>query len=313
MAQEIQMWSLYRITNKINGKNYIGQAYDISKRWSDHRSAVRLNKPTQIIHRALIKYGLDNFEFEVIAGCRTQDDANDAETLLVAQYESHVSTGKGYNATFGGMNAPKTEVFKQMMRDWHASLSPDEKARRAERHREAMVEQFATNGHPAQGIKWTEEQKANLSAVLKSLDKEAIYTPEVRQRMSEAHVGIKDSEETKQKKSESAAAAWAKRIDYSDFKCNAPGCEVSGKAKYCLVGGVRYCTKHGERLQRNGNFDLRSKEEIRPKLLGRTPFNKRIFSVEDTAKILADKRPIAQIAREFGVTDKVIVRVKAGK
>jgi len=119
MTNEIpeQIWSLYRIINKINGKIYIGQAAEVSKRWYDHRRAVKLNKPTQIVHRAMIKYGLDNFEFEVIASCKTQEDANETETELVRQYDSFVKNGKGYNATFGGMNAPKTEEWKQIMRD----------------------------------------------------------------------------------------------------------------------------------------------------------------------------------------------------
>jgi len=113
MLQKI--WSLYRITNKINGKIYIGQATNISKRWSDHRAAVQKLKPTQIIHHAMIKYGLDNFEFEVIASCKTQEDANETETELVKQYDSFISNGKGYNATLGGMNAPKTEAWRNHM------------------------------------------------------------------------------------------------------------------------------------------------------------------------------------------------------
>ena len=60
MVQDTQIWSLYRITNKINGKIYIGQAQDFKHRWSDHKLAVKNNKPTQAIHHALIKYGLDN-------------------------------------------------------------------------------------------------------------------------------------------------------------------------------------------------------------------------------------------------------------
>ena len=115
MHKQTQIWSLYRITNKINGKIYIGQASDLSKRWSDHRRAVRLNKPTQIIHHAIIKYGIDNFEFEVIASSKSWEDANETETLLVAQYDSFISNGKGYNATHGGMNAPKSKEWCNLM------------------------------------------------------------------------------------------------------------------------------------------------------------------------------------------------------
>lgn len=255
MHEQAQIWSLYRITNKINGKIYIGQAADLSKRWSDHRRAVRLNKPTQTIHYAMIKYGLDNFEFEVIASCTTQDDANFTETQLVEQYQSHVSTDKGYNVTLGGMNAPKTEAFKQMMRDWHASLTPEERAKISEQQRKATQQQITEKGHPGLGTKRNDEQKSNISAALKALDKVAIYTDEVRKNMSEAHIGIKDSEETKIKKSESAKEAWEKRIDYSR-KCSAPGCDISGKTKYKIINGIRYCNKHGLRMLRHIRLNM---------------------------------------------------------
>lgn len=255
MHEQTQIWSLYRITNKINDKVYIGQAANLSKRWSDHRRAVRLNKPTQAIHYAMIKYGLENFEFEVIAFCINQENANYIETELVKQYESHISTNKGYNITLGGMNAPKTEIFKQMMRDYHASLTPEERAEISQKQAEATLKQIEIQGHPALGTKRTDEQKINISKVLKALDKDKIYTPEVRKNMSEAHLGHTDSEETKQKKSISAITAWEERIDYSR-KCEALGCEVSGKAKYKIIDGVRYCNKHGLRMLRYGRLDL---------------------------------------------------------
>jgi group I intron endonuclease len=148
------LFYLYKITNQINSKVYIGQAQDYLHRWTDHRRAVRLNKPTQIVHHAMIKYGLDTFEFEVIACCKTQDNANELETILVAQYDSFIKNGKGYNATLGGMNAPKSEEWKQSMREWHASMSPEEKNEWADKIAQAHI-----------GLTHTEETKALLSIV----------------------------------------------------------------------------------------------------------------------------------------------------
>lgn len=252
MHKQTQIWSLYRITNKINGKIYIGQAADLSKRWSDHRRAVRLNKPTQVVHYAMIKYGLDNFEFEIIASCSAQGDANETETILVQQYESHISTDKGYNVTLGGMNAPKTEAFRQMMRDYHASLIPEERAEISRKQSEATQKQIEEKGHPAQGRVVTQEEKELHRKI--RLENPIEYTDEVRKNMSEAHIGIQDSEETKQKKSESAMKAWGKRIDYSR-KCEAPSCDVSGKVKYKIINGIRYCNKHGLRMLRYNRLD----------------------------------------------------------
>jgi len=252
MIQETQkIWSLYKITNLINGKVYIGQATDVSKRWHDHRRAFKLNKPMQAIHYALIKYGLDNFEFIVVACCKSQDDANFTETALVSQYDSFIKNGNGYNVTLGGMNAPKTDEWKQAMKAWRESLSEKEKAKIKEKQSEATVRQIVEKGHPAVGrIVTQEEKELHRKARLKNPIE---YTEEIRQHMSEAHIGIKDSEETRQKKSESAKEAWEKRIDYSR-KCEVPGCEVSGKAKYKIIDGVRYCNKHGLRMLRRGSL-----------------------------------------------------------
>jgi group I intron endonuclease len=258
MHEQTQIWSLYRITNKINGKVYIGQASDLSKRWSDHRRAVRLNKPTQIIHHAMIKYGIDNFEFMEIASCKGQDNTNEIETELVKQYSSFIKNEKGYNATYGGMNAPKSEAWFKAMENWRNSLSSEGRAEINKKHSDAMQLYIATKGPPAQGYKWTDEQRVKMSKTQLALDKEAIYSEKVREKMSESHIGIRDSEETKQKKSESASKAWAKRVDYTDIKCSAPDCDIVGKAKYKIIDGVRYCNKHGLRLLRYNRLDCLS-------------------------------------------------------
>jgi len=113
MAQEIQkIYSLYCITNIVNNKVYIGQTIALKQRWYDHKRAAK-NNPNQIIHHAMIKYGIENFMFESITSCKTQDDANEVEVLLIIQYESHISMGKGYNVSNGGNNASKTEDWKR--------------------------------------------------------------------------------------------------------------------------------------------------------------------------------------------------------
>jgi len=101
---------IYKLTNKINGKIYIGQAKDVAQRWRAHKAAAKYKKPTQIVHHAIIKYGLDNFIFEVIFGCKNQDDINWAEEYFIQYYDS---LNNGYNLTNGGSVAPKTDEWKK--------------------------------------------------------------------------------------------------------------------------------------------------------------------------------------------------------
>jgi len=242
--------SLYRITNTINRKIYIGQTVQPDKRWNQHRNDAA--NPKVPFHYAIKKYGAHNFEFEVIASCKNWEDANYIETELVKQYDSFIANGKGYNATHGGMNAPKSEEWKQAMRNYWANLPTEEWNEINQKRSVSFTKYIKENGHIALGTKRTPEQSQNLSRARK--EHPVKYTDKIRKNMSDAHIGIKDSEETKQRKTESATEAWEKRIDYSR-KCEAPGCEASGKIKYKIIEGIRYCNKHGLRMLRYGRID----------------------------------------------------------
>ena len=248
------MHYIYKITIISNGKIYVGQTQNISKRWSQHKKEAGKDIPAMVINQAMKKYGIENCKIEVIDFAQNYWQADCLEQNYIKQLDSHIKNGKGYNVSLGGPVAPKSDEWKEMMRNWHASLSPEERAVISEKQSISFTKYIEENGHIALGTKRTDEQRANISAALKALDKEAIYTEEVRRRMSEAHIGIKDSEETKQKKSESASEAWKKRIDYSR-QCQAPGCLVHGKAKYKIVNGIRYCNMHGLRMLRYGRLE----------------------------------------------------------
>lgn len=69
------MIGIYKITNKINHKSYIGQSTNIEKRWNNHLSSVNntqdhcYNYP---VYRAMRKYGVQNFSFEVLELCSSE-------------------------------------------------------------------------------------------------------------------------------------------------------------------------------------------------------------------------------------------------
>jgi len=253
MTKEIKYHYLYKIVNIINKKVYIGQTINPIKRWAGHKRQSNSIKSKQVISKAIHKYGIDNFIFEVIAACKSYEDANFLEEYLIIQYNCLISNGNGYNIALGGETAPKSDEWKAAMKKWRDSLSIEEKEKIKQQQREATIKQIATQGHPALGRKWTDEQKQLHS--IRQKENPIEYTEEVRQRMSEAHIGNTDSEETKQKKSEKARLAWQNRISYEGIKCSASGCCIEGKAKYKIIDGVRYCNKHGLRMLRYGRLD----------------------------------------------------------
>ena len=90
---------LYLITNSINNKKYIGITNNPKKRWENHRCN---NDPTMAIAKAIKKYGAENFKFEILLKNIPLDEIDDYEIEYIEKYESHVSTGKGYNISKGG-------------------------------------------------------------------------------------------------------------------------------------------------------------------------------------------------------------------
>lgn len=92
---------LYVITRIRTGQRYVEVTVNANKRWSHHRWLTRSGRSTQLIHRAMAKYGLKAFRFEVVACSRNWADGVAAEQQLIEQNGSYVANG-GYNLTIGG-------------------------------------------------------------------------------------------------------------------------------------------------------------------------------------------------------------------
>lgn len=87
------------ITNKINGKRYIGKSVRIEKRFSEHRLA----KTDMAISKAIREYGADSFCFEILELC-SKDMLDERESYWIDYYNTY--SGYGYNAAPGGEGAP---------------------------------------------------------------------------------------------------------------------------------------------------------------------------------------------------------------
>ena len=93
------MGFIYKITNKINGKIYIGQTImPIKNRMYKHYSQARTGKAITGIDAAIRKYGEDNFEVEQLVEC-PNEDLNQQEQFYISKYKSFEN---GYNLTIGG-------------------------------------------------------------------------------------------------------------------------------------------------------------------------------------------------------------------
>jgi group I intron endonuclease len=92
-----ERYAIYKHTNKLNGKVYIGQTKrEVEERWSDG-----VRNYNQHFRNAIKKYGWENFDHEIVSDNLTFDEANKLEKILIERFES-MNPDKGYNKTSGG-------------------------------------------------------------------------------------------------------------------------------------------------------------------------------------------------------------------
>lgn len=100
------MIGIYKFTNLINGKCYIGQSIDIEQRRLAHLSGVKNSNNAEYdtqLHQAIRKYGIENFSFDVLVEIKSEGYdkilLNHLEKYFIEKYNSFKA---GYNATPGG-------------------------------------------------------------------------------------------------------------------------------------------------------------------------------------------------------------------
>ena len=94
---------IYKLTNKVNGKSYVGQTLHEKQRLNTHK---RLGKAkdtrfTLAVDFAIAKYGFDNFEYTVLEKDIPQEKLDEREIYWISYYDT---LNTGYNLTKGGQN-----------------------------------------------------------------------------------------------------------------------------------------------------------------------------------------------------------------
>lgn len=90
---------VYKVTNRINGKVYIGQTKrTLQRRWRQHCNPNCISCLS--LHRAIMKYGSENFTVEQIGVACSKEELDAKEIYWIKFYDS-MNPEKGYNLVLG--------------------------------------------------------------------------------------------------------------------------------------------------------------------------------------------------------------------
>ena len=198
---------IYKITNLVNSKVYIGASKNIEKRWSEHRGSVK-----SPIHSELEALGEENFKFEILLEC-PEDMLAQWERDMICLYDAD-DPEKGYNDKNDRPYSLKRneslrgrKLSEETRRKMSETLKGHKAWNKGHRHTEETKRKMseANKGH-----KLSEETKRKMSEVKRG----HVTSDETRRKMSEAKKGLKGhkhTEESKHKMSEVRHLYWQKK------------------------------------------------------------------------------------------------------
>lgn len=157
---------IYKTTNLINGKIYIGQHIGNVIKENYYGSG-------KLILKAISKYGIENFSREILEWCDSEEALNSAEIHWIAKLNSRIPNG--YNIAYGGKNHTFCEETLQKMSEsaktrctpeWRKHISDLAKLRTGSKNPNYGNHKLAGLNNPRYNTHLSIEQKNHLSSVI---------------------------------------------------------------------------------------------------------------------------------------------------
>lgn len=155
------MGLIYLATNKSNGKQYVGQTVQkLNNRINQHKNDAISGRKKCYFYNAIKKYGIDNFDWDIVVECDTMEELNKMEIYYIGYYDTY---NTGYNLTLGG-GGTVGRVWSEETRKKAMDSKPD----------------ISGEKHPMFGIKGKDSPRYGQK-----------HSKKARKRMSEAQMGGK--------------------------------------------------------------------------------------------------------------------------
>ncbi|MBC8295804.1 MAG: GIY-YIG nuclease family protein [Pelagibacterales bacterium] len=170
------MYCVYVISNEINNKLYVGRTCNYRKRWLDHKSTSRLikdgkksrgDKGVQLIHLAVAKHGVENFNFKIIENNILRSNINERECFWIDQFDS-MNKDFGYNIIRGDIvpgYSHSIETKNKISESQKGKIITREQRRKISESRLKAISESkdSTNYKPWLGKKRSQETKEKIS------------------------------------------------------------------------------------------------------------------------------------------------------
>lgn len=191
---------IYKATNKINGKLYIGQTVRSLESRKQRHISEALNKSNNMyIGRAIRKYGSENFDWCVLHECSNIDDLNQMEIHYIKLYNTF---NTGYNLTLGGEGVvgciPSNETKKKLSELQKGKNNSFYGKKHSEKTKKEMSKTRRGKGHPLYGKRGKDNPRWGMKHTKKSI----LKMSETLKGEKHYFYGKKRSEEFKQNISE---------------------------------------------------------------------------------------------------------------
>lgn len=116
MIEGLLTMIIYKITNSVNKKVYVGLTRDnLDSRWKNHLKFLRSTRTKSKLYNAMLKYGIDKFSIHQIDTAQTPKELSEKEVLWIKSLDSVKS---GYNILSGGIDFNSDNMI-----DYWAGLS----------------------------------------------------------------------------------------------------------------------------------------------------------------------------------------------
>lgn len=120
-----KIYYIYKITNNINGKSYIGFTENIKERWRIHKKCVNAVSG-KILHQSIKKHGWNKFTKEVLYCSKDGNHTlREMEPYFIKKYNTFWIGGHGYNMTQGGegiLGFQFTKEIRKKMSESHLGI-----------------------------------------------------------------------------------------------------------------------------------------------------------------------------------------------